>query len=399
MLPNIKNEFIKERTRDEMPQSGTGKTITTTEPKFVPGSAVEVVIRDKIIANFKLIDCVGYMVPGAIGHLEGESQRYVNTPWHLEPIPFVEAAEIGTKKVITEHSTIGLLVTTDGSITEINRDNYIIAEERVVKELKEINKPFVILLNSSNPRNENTIELSKQLSEKYGVPVQIVDCLNITDDDIELLLEKVLHEFPIKEINVNLPKWFEGLNYGHWLKKQLIQTLRDNLESSKKINDFSGKSIFSEEDEYIKECYVENIELGTGSIKVKIDIDKSHYYKVISDLTGTEIIGEHQILKLIDELAKAKKEYSRVEKALKEAKENGYGYVSPGIEDMIVEEPEIFKQGSRFGIKIKAKAPSLHIACNKQKYRMFKRCKYIKQIILSEIQCRHIYRSGLKNCI
>lgn len=361
MLPNIENQFIKERTRDEMPQSGTGKTITTTEPKFVPGDPVEVIIKDKVKANLKLIDCVGYMVPGAIGHTEGQNQRYVNTPWNPEPIPFVEAAEMGTKKVITEHSTIGVLMTTDGSITEINRDNYIMAEERVVKELKEINKPFIILLNSVHPNDENTIELSKQLTEKYGVPVQVVDCLNISDKDIELFLEKILLEFPIKEIKIDLPNWFEGLRYDHWLKNNIVQKLRENIQDSYKISDFNHSNIFAEDEDYIQDYFIENIELGTGSINVKIEIDKSHYYKVISDLTGTEITGEHQILKLIDDLARAKKEYSRVEKALEEARTNGYGYVTPGIEDMTIDEPEIFKQGSRYGIKIKANAPSLHI--------------------------------------
>lgn len=361
MLPNIEDEYTRERAKDEMPQSGTGKTVTTTEPKFVPGNAVNVVLKENIKAKLRLIDCVGYMIPGAIGSLEGENPRLVSTPWNEEPIPFAEAAEIGTKKVIKEHSTIGVLVTTDGSITDINRDNYIIAEERVVKELKEINKPFVIILNTTHPDNENTIALSKQLGEKYDVPVQITDCLHLQMDDIEEVLENVLYEFPIKEINVDLPRWFDGLDYDHQLKHDLIDILKNDFEKCYKLSDFDAAKIFAEENDYIDDFSVKDIELGTGKINLKIDIDNAHYYKVISELSGEEIAGEHQILKLISDLAKAKSEYRRVEAAINDARTKGYGYVTPGIEDMVIDKPEIFKEGSRYGIKIKAKAPSLHI--------------------------------------
>lgn len=361
MLPNIEDEYTKERAKDEMPQSGTGKTVTTTEPKFVPSNAVNVTFKDNISSKLRLIDCVGYMIPGAIGSMEGEIPRMVSTPWHEDPIPFAEAAEIGTRKVIKDHSTIGILVTTDGSITDIGRDNYIMAEERVVKELKEINKPFVIILNTTHPNNENTVALASQLKEKYNAPVQIMDCMNLNTNDIEGVLEDVLYEFPIKEINVDMPKWFDGLDFDHALKQDLIKTLKHDFDHCYKLSDFDAVKIFSEENEYIEDYYVKEIELGTGKINMRIDIDNAYYYKVISDLCGDNITGEHQILKLIGDLAKAKREYSKVEAAINDAKEKGYGYVTPTIADMVVEKPLIFKEGSRYGIKIKAQAPSLHI--------------------------------------
>ena len=361
MLPNIEDEYTRERAKDEMPQSGTGKTVTTTEPKFVPGNAVKVTFKNNVNARLRLIDCVGYMIPGAIGNMEGEIPRLVSTPWNEEPIPFAEAAEIGTKKVIKDHSTIGVLVTTDGSITDINRDNYIMAEERVVRELKEINKPFVIILNTMHPLNENTIALAKQLKEKYDAPVQVLDCMNLKTEDIENVLEDVLYEFPIKEINVELPKWFDGLTYDYSLKHDLIDTLKEDFDDCYKLSDFNAENIFSEDNDFVEDYYVKDIELGTGCINMRIDLDNSYYYKVISELSGEEITGEHQILKLIGDLSKSKDSYSRVEAAINDAKTKGYGYVSPGIADMIIDKPEVFKEGSRYGIKIKAKAPSLHI--------------------------------------
>lgn len=361
MLPNIVDEYTKERAKDEMPQSGTGKTVTTTEPKFVPGEAVAVTFNNNVKAKLRLIDCVGYMIPGAIGNMEGEVPRLVSTPWNEEPIPFAEAAEIGTKKVINDHSTIGVLVTTDGSITDINRDNYIMAEERVVRELKEINKPFVIILNTTHPTNENTQALSLQLKEKYDAPVLIVDCMNLQTDDIENVLENVLYEFPIKEINVDLPKWFDGLSYDYSMKRDLINILKDDFEEYYKLSDFNADNIFSEENEYVEDFYVKDIELGTGKINLRIDLDNSYYYKVISELSGEEITGEHQILKLIGDLSKTRKSYSRVEAAINDAKTKGYGYVTPTVADMVIESPEVFKEGSRYGVKIKSHAPSLHI--------------------------------------
>ena len=361
MIPNIDDEYTRERAKDEMPQSGTGKTVTTTEPKFVPANAVSVVFKENINAKLRLIDCVGYMIPGAIGNMEGDIPRLVSTPWNEDPIPFAEAAEIGTRKVIKDHSTIGVLVTTDGSITDIGRDNYIMAEERVVRELKEISKPFVIIMNTTHPDNENTKALAKQLEEKYESPVRIIDCMNLKTDDVEDVLEDVLYEFPIKEINVDLPKWFDGLSFDHKLKHDLIEILKKDFDKCYKLSDFDAAKIFSEENDYVEDFFVKDIELGTGKINMKIDIDNSYYYKVISDLCGEEITGEHQILKLIGDLAHAKSEYKRVETAINDAKTKGYGFVTPGIADVTIDTPEVFKDGNRYGIKIKAQAPSLHI--------------------------------------
>lgn len=361
MIPNIEDEYTKERAKDEMPQSGTGKTVTTTEPKFVPSEAVMVTFNNNLKAKLRLIDCVGYMIPGAIGNMEGEIPRLVSTPWHEEPIPFAEAAEIGTKKVINDHSTIGILVTTDGSITDINRDNYIMAEERVVKELKEINKPFVIILNTTHPNNENTKALSVQLKEKYDAPVLIVDCMNLKTDDIENVLENVLYEFPIKEINIDLPRWFDGLSYDYSMKRDLIGILKKDFDEYYRLSDFKADNIFSAENDYVEDFYVKDIALGTGTINLKIDLDNSYYYKVISDISGEDITGEHQILKLIGDLSKTRKSYSRVEAAVNDAKAKGYGFVTPTVDDMIIHEPEVYKEGGRYGIKIKAQAPSLHI--------------------------------------
>ncbi|HHZ02832.1 MAG TPA: stage IV sporulation protein A, partial [Tissierellia bacterium] len=263
--------------------------------------------------------------------------------------------------VIKDHSTIGVLVTTDGSITDINRDNYIMAEERVVRELKEINKPFVIILNTTHPEDENTKALSLQLKEKYDAPVLVLDCLNLKTDDVEEVLETVLYEFPIKEINVDLPKWFDGMSYDYSIKKDLIDILRNEFESCYRLSDFDGENIFSVENEYVEDYYVKDIELGTGTINLKIDLDNSYYYKVISELSGEEITGEHQILKLIGDLSRMRDSYSRVEAAIEDAKTKGYGYVTPTISDMTIETPEVFKEGGRYGIKIKAQAPSLHI--------------------------------------
>lgn len=361
MIPNIEDEYTRQRAKDEMPQSGSGKTITTTEPKFVPGNAVSITFSNNINAKLRMIDCVGYMIPGAIGNMEGEIPRLINTPWNEEPIPFAQAAEIGTKKVINDHSTIGILVTTDGSITDIGRDNYIMAEERVVKELKEIDKPFIIILNSTHPQNENTILLSEQLNQKYNVPVKTLDLMNLKEADVDEIMENILYEFPIKEINVDLPKWFDGLTFDYSLKRDLIDTLKNDFSGCYKLSDFNAESIISLDNDFVEEYYVKDIDLGTGSINMKIELDNSYYYKVISELSGEDITGEHQILKLISDLSRAKNNYLRVETAINEAKTKGYGYVTPVISDMIIDKPEVFKEGSRYGIKIKATAPSLHI--------------------------------------
>ncbi|EOD01283.1 stage IV sporulation protein A [Caldisalinibacter kiritimatiensis] len=361
VLPNIDNTFRKERTNDELPQSGAGKTIMTTEPKFVPGEAVELTLDENIKFKVKMVDCVGYLVKGALGHEEGNMPRMVTTPWYEKEIPFEEAAEIGTRKVITEHSTIGVVITTDGSITDIDRPNYIKAEERVVNELKEIEKPFVILLNSKHPNLDSTIALRESLEEKYNVPVIAVDCLNMTIEDVNRVMEKVLLEFPIKEININLPGWVEGLNKKHWIRENILNSVKDIISSLQRLSEVKSNVNRFNELDIVEDVELSEIELGEGVANISMNIDYSLFYKAISEVTGYEINGEHQILGLVNKLADAKREYDKIEKALVAAKEQGYGLVAPSIEELELLEPEIFKQGNRFGVKLKANAPSLHL--------------------------------------
>ncbi|MTI69910.1 MAG: stage IV sporulation protein A [Firmicutes bacterium] len=361
VLPNIKNTYSKERAKDELPQCGAGKTIMTTEPKFVPSEAVELTLNENIKFKVRMVDCVGYLVKGALGHEENNMPRMVTTPWYEKEIPFEEAAEIGTRKVITEHSTIGIVVTTDGSITDIDRHNYIKSEERVVKELKELDKPFVILLNSTHPNLDSTIALRENLEEKYNIPVVTVDCMNMEMQDMNKILEKVLLEFPIKEINIDLPGWIDGLSKGHWIKKDILDSLKDVVGNLQRLSEINLAVNKLNEVELIENVKLDEINLGEGIANINMDINKDLFYKVIRESTGFNIEGEHQIINLITKLSEAKKEYDRVEKALNDVKETGYGLVSPSLEELELLEPETFKEGNRFGVKLKANAPSLHL--------------------------------------
>ncbi len=361
VLPNIDNPYIKERARDELPQSGAGRTISTTEPKFVPNEAVEIVLKDNASFRVRLVDCVGYMVKGAMGHLENEMPRMVSTPWFENKIPFEEAAELGTRKVITDHSTIGLLVTTDGSITEIPRQNYIQAEERVVRELKGLDKPFVIILNSTRPRAQETINMAEALEAKYEVPVCVVDCMNMSMDDVHFILERILFEFPVTEIHINLPRWIDGLDLEHWLRKDIIGAVRECTAEANSIRDTEYIPGAFEEYEFVEMAEMVNIDLGEGVARLNIRTESSLFYKVIGEISGYSLDGEHQLLGLVEQLSGAKKQYDRVASALTEVWDTGYGVVSPRLDELILEEPEIFKQGSRFGVKLKASAPSIHM--------------------------------------
>ncbi len=360
VIPNIENDYSKVRALDELPQSGSGKTIMTTEPKFVPNEAIEINLKDN--ANFKvrLIDCVGYLVKGALGYEENEFPRMVSTPWSEEPIPFEQAAELGTKKVINEHSTIGIVVTTDGSITDITRQSYIEAEERVISELKEINKPFIVLLNSTNPNHADTLNLRDKLFEKYDVPIINVDCLNMTMEDINSILEKVLFEFPIKELNFALPKWIESLETTHWLKEEIIQNLKTSIIDIRRLRDVENIIYNFSHSDNISSIDIQDINLGKGISNVKIKFNEDLFYQILGEESGYSLSGEHQLLALIKELSFAKKEYDKVENALNDVRTNGYGVVTPRVEEMSLEEPEMLKKGSGFGIRLKASAPSLH---------------------------------------
>ncbi len=361
VLPNISDSHDKERAKDELPQSAAGKTIMTTEPKFIPNEAVELTINNNLKFKMRMIDCVGYLVAGATGHLDGDKPRMVNTPWSDKKIPFAEAAEIGTKKVITNHSTIGIVVTTDGSITDIDRSSYIIPEQRVINELKALNKPFVVLLNTTKPYANETEELKNKMAEKYKVPVIAVNCAQLKTEDITDILEKVLYEFPVLEIHINLPKWIETLNVNHWLKQLLIKSAKEFLKQISKLREIGDSlSIFSE-NEHIKKSYVETITPGEGTASIEISVNDNLFYNVLSETTGLDIDGDYKLISTIKILADAKKEYDKVKYALEEVKTKGYGVVTPLLEEMQLEKPEIIKHGSKYGVKMKASAPSIHL--------------------------------------
>ncbi len=361
VLPNMDNDFKKERSRDEMPQSGAGRTIMTTQPKFVPNEAVQISLQENANLNIRMVDCVGYLVKGAMGHMEGEAPRMVRTPWFDYDIPFEEAAEIGTRKVIADHSTIGLVVTTDGSITEIPRSNYVEAEERVIRELKELQKPFVMILNTRTPDAEDTIKLKGALEEKYDVPVLALDVLNLTDEDIHNILSNALFEFPITEIKLDVSKWVLSLDDDHWLIQYIMDSSREVSANALRIRDMDGFGKSFEDSEYLEKPKIENIDLGSGKVQVQMDVKSGLFYQILGEECGYHIEGDYQMIGLMKELAFAKKEYDRVADALKDVRETGYGMVAPSMEELTLEEPEIIRQGGRFGVRLKASAPSLHM--------------------------------------
>lgn len=361
VLPNIDNEYKKERAIDELPQSASGKTIMTTEPKFVPNEAVLIKVQGNVKMKIRLVDCVGYLVNNAIGYLEDDMPRMVKTPWSDEEMPFEKAAEIGTKKVIEEHSTIGILVTTDGSITDIEREDYVEAEERVVSELKAINKPFVILLNSENPESEECKKLSEKLEEKYKSKVIRVNCTKITDMDMENIFSNLLYEFNIQRINIDFPRWVDGLEDTNELKENLYKNIKEIFENVCKLKDIDSCKNSLEKVDIINRVNIDNIELGTGEATIKVELNEDLFYSVLTDITGVCINNEGDLFSTISEFSKIKKQYDKIEYALYEVKEKGYGIVNPGIDDLILEEPEIVKQGSKYGVKLKAKAPSIHM--------------------------------------
>ena len=367
VLPNIDNEFKKERAKDELPQSASGKTIMTTEPKFIPNEAVSISI-DKAKCRVKLIDCVGYMVKGALGSDEDGKIRMVKTPWNDEPVAFDTAAEIGTKKVISDHSTIGLVVTTDGSITDIPREDYVEAEERVISELKTINKPFVVLLNCVNPGTSAVKNLQKQMSEKDGIPVTPVSCETLDEEEMSEIMESVLYEFPLKEIGIKLPKWVDALEYTHPLKEKIYESLRNELQNVNKLREAKSAIENLTAMDYVKNVVIDDMDLSTGEIKAEITTPDELFYEILSSNTGFEITGEDTLLKLLTELKEIKHKYDKVEYALKEVDAKGYGIVSPTLDELSLEEPEIVKQGGRFGVRLKASAPSIHMICNKQRF-------------------------------
>ncbi len=361
VIPNITSDYRRERAVDELPQSAAGKTIMTTEPKFIPEDAVEVTIGDKARFNVRMIDCVGYIVPSAIGYIENEAPRMVVTPWFDEEVPFAMAAEVGTRKVIQDHSTIGLVVTTDGSISDIPREEYEEAEQRVINELNAINKPFVVLLNCVYPESKEAKQLADSLSEKYGTPVIPVNCVDLEESDIHDILKQVLYAFPIKEINICMPKWITGLAKGHWLKKDVFDAIRAAAENVKFVRDVSGAADAIANSENISHAAVSEIDLGKGSAELCAELKSNLFFKVLGEETGIEINGESDLMPLLKDLTAIKKKYEKVENALSEVEATGYGIVMPGIDELSLEEPEIVKQGGKYGVRLRASAPSIHM--------------------------------------
>ena len=359
VLPNMENENERSRANDELPQSSSGKTIMTTEPKFVPNEAVEINVDDGISMKVRLIDCVGYMVNGAVGHIEGEEERLVKTPWFDYEIPFTKAASIGTKKVITEHSTIGIVVTTDGSFGDIEAANYQEPEEETIKQLKALHKPFVVLLNTSRPYSEETVNLTKEKEAKYGAKVLPMNCEQLKKDDIYYILKSVLMEFPISSIGFFVPKWVEVLPHDHKIKQEIMETARKML-----IEKDTMKDIYEEEDyenQYIKQWKLDSVAMDTGVIRIAVDMDDSYYYEFLSDTIGLPIKNEYEFISIMRDLARQKKEYEEVADALNAVKQRGYGVVTPTKGDIVLEEPKIVKHGNKYGVKIKASAPSIHM--------------------------------------
>ncbi|MCX7950797.1 MAG: stage IV sporulation protein A [Clostridiales bacterium] len=362
VLPNINNPSVRDRAKDTLPQSGSGKTISTFEPKFIPSDgAVEIELNDNAKMRVRMVDCVGYIIDGVSGHIENGESRMVKTPWFDEEIPFVEAAEIGTRKVINEHSTIGIVVTTDGSIADIPRENYIYAEEKVINELKKINKPFVVVLNTTHPYNPDTINLRKNLEDRYGVPVYTVDALNMKIEDVKNILERVLYEFPVKEIGIRIPEWVEKLSVDHWLKKNFINVVKNSVDKLDKIKDIKPTVLDYRQYEFVGDVNLNDIKLGEGTAEVSMKVKDGLFFRVLGEFAGYDINGEHHLLEIMKDLSFAKREYDKISDALRDAREGGYGLVPPQLEELKLEEPEIVRQGNRFGVKLRASAPSLHI--------------------------------------
>ncbi len=360
VLPYMEDEHEKERAQDEMPQSAGGKTITTTEPKFIPKEAAHVKLGADIDVKVRLIDCVGYMVEGATGHMEKEEERMVKTPWSMEEIPFTKAAEIGTRKVIRDHSTIGIVVTCDGSFGELPRESFLEAEERTIKELQALGKPYIVLLNSQKPYAEETRSLADEISEKYLVTVMPINCEQLKKEDINHIMENILYEFPLTMIEFYMPKWVEMLPCDHKMKKDIIARLKQLMADLNHIRDITADR-FSVESEYIKKCKLDGINMSDGCVRIVLDVDDTYYYEMLSELVGENIGSEYQLLATLREMAKMKREYVKVLHALEAVRYKGYGVVMPDREEIVLEKPELIKQGNKFGVKIKAESPSIHM--------------------------------------
>lgn len=361
VIPNIENVYMRERAKDELPQSGSGKTIMTAEPKFVPEDAVSVQLEGGVSFSVRLIDCVGYMVPGAAGQFEDGVERMVTTPWFDHEVTMTQAAEEGTHKVIAEHSTIGIVMTTDGSIGEIPRENYVEAEERVVNELKAIGKPFVLVLNCAQPGSQAAEQLRAELAEKYGVTCLAVNCLTLTGGDIDEILKAALYEFPLAEMAIFLPPWLDALPMDNPLKTELFKGISEAVTVMNRVRDALGVVSVLGENENVSAASVRNMDMGTGAVSVTMELPRALYYQTISEQSGFDIHDDGDLMALLMEMRGVKSDYDRISDALCDVREKGYGIVMPTQEELHLEEPQIVRQGGRYSVKLKASAPSIHM--------------------------------------
>ncbi len=361
VLPNITDEYDKKRAIDAMPQAGGGKTIMTVEPKFIPDESVLIDVRDNLTLNVKLVDCTGYPIEGAQGYTEDDEPRMVRTLWFDEPIPFADAAEVGTEKVIVEHSTIGVMVTTDGSIVGIPRENYIAAEKRVVEKMAEIGKPFVIVLNSTDPYSKEASDLATDMEGEYGVPVIPANCQELTHDDIVLVMEQVLYEFPVKEIVVRTPKWVQTLGMAHWLRSDLDGSINDAVGAVKRVRDIDTCVLRLGVADHVSKVHVDKVDMATGTASLDLETTEASFFDVLSEKTGIIMSDKADILNIMGDLVNAKKTYDRFQLALRELEETGYGIVEPSLDDMAFEEPEMVRQGRNYGVRLRATGPAIHL--------------------------------------
>lgn len=359
VLPHMEDVHSRERTIDELPQSAQGKTIMTTEPKFIPKDAAEIALEDGTKMKVRLVDCVGFMVDGAAGHMEDGEKRMVKTPWFDYEIPFTEAATIGTEKVIRDHATIGIIITTDGSIGELERNNYEEAEERTVQELERIGKPYVIVLNSQKPYAEETARLAEEMQQKYQTAVVPVNCEQLRKEDVYRILESILYEFPVVRVEFFIPKWAEMLEMSHPVKDEIIRTASGILDTVRKTKDIYGLALTPEQ--YLSKIKVEEQNLATGCVKIRMDIAEKYYYENMSELAGVPIQGEYELISMIKDMAQRKESYDKVSDAFAAVQMKGYGVVGPGLSDIKMEEPVLIRHGNKFGVKMKAVSPSIHM--------------------------------------
>ena len=361
IIPHIDNPYRRDRALDELPQSGSGRTIMTAEPKFVPEEAVEVKLEEGVSFSVRLIDCVGYMVPGAVGQYEDLSPRMVMTPWFEHEIPMTEAAEIGTKKVITDHSTVGIVITTDGTITDIPREDYQEAEERVIRELQEIGKPFVVLLNSAEPHSARARSIAQEIEQRCQVTCFPVNCQELDEPQMAQLLQGLLYEFPIQEINLYMPPWVDALPPDHVIKAQLFQQIRNEARELHHIRDITPCLTRMESAAQIQSISMRSVNLGIGIAEADIHLPNALFYNTLSEQSGLSVTDDGDLLEMLTELSQVKKKYDRVAAALQAARETGYGIVMPSVEELNLEDPEIVRQGGRYGVRMKASAPSIHM--------------------------------------